>query len=152
MCLLGLNSSQGLLLSFPSPPHSLLSSGFILTDQGVFCQVSPIKFVLCGHLRAPRCLGIPPANETEAPIRISRLPPSRDFHSFFPLFRCLLLFLPTFPYSRCFRQKSSSFMRLAMCGISPTFWLTRRNADSVRLMADYRDRVVLCIRICTSRV
>lgn len=51
----------------------------------VFCQVSPIKFVLCGHLRVPRCLGIPSANETEAPIRISRLPPPRDFRSFFPL-------------------------------------------------------------------
>lgn len=31
--------------------HSLLSSGFILADQGVFCQVSPIKFALRGPSR-----------------------------------------------------------------------------------------------------
>lgn len=96
-----------------SPSHPLrssLSSGFIFVDQGVFCQVSPIKFALHEHFRTSRYLEIPSTNETGAPIRISRSPPMRDFRSFFPRFRNLFFFLLL---PRCFRQKSSSFMHLA---------------------------------------
>lgn len=104
--LCALSSSQRLLLSFPFTSFFTFT-GFILADQGVFCQVSPIKFAPHEHFRTSRYLEIPSTNETEAPIRISRSPPMRDFLSFFhSLFSFLLL-------PRCFRQKSSSFVRLA---------------------------------------
>lgn len=136
-----------LLPSGFSPPfhslHSSLSSGFILADQGVFCQVSPIKFALHEHLRTSRYLKIPSTNETEAPVRISCSPPMRDFRSFFPRFRSLFSFLLL---PRCFRQKkSSSFVRLAtrsrrVVEIFSIFLLTRRNADSMYEIDDWLSR------------
>ena len=90
--------------------RSLLSSGFILADQGIFCQVPPIKFA-----RTPSRTSLLRDSDHErngSSHKNFTLAASKRFSQLFSPLPQFFLLLPISLYPRCFRQKSLSFMRL----------------------------------------
>jgi hypothetical protein len=132
-----INSSQGPLLSFPSISFFAFIGFYACGPESVFCQVSPIKFALRGHLRTPSLLRNSVHERNGSSHKNFTLAASERFSQLFfsPSLPRRSLLLSAFPYSRCFREKSLSFMRLATRSRRVRISLsilrfTRRNVDS----------------------
>lgn len=119
-------SAYKFLPAFSSSIHFvfLLSSSFIFPNQDIFCQVSPIKFVLREHLRASRYLEIPSTNKSSH--KNFTLAAYKRFSQLFFLHSFFCLFLSIFVAS----EKSLSCL-MTRLGRVKSLRLVRKNIDSV---------------------